>query len=98
MRRTGLVADFLDVENDVVCVFLKAVVDRGFEVGFRAVVIDAQAAADIDILEACAKALKLRVDAGELNDGVFDVADVVDLRAEVEVKEVQAIAHAVATE
>lgn len=46
----GLVADFLDVEDHVVGVFLKAVVDRRAEVGLGAVVIDPQAAADIDVL------------------------------------------------
>src|SRR5213075_19009 len=82
MGSASLVADFLDVEDDIVGVFLKAVVDGGFEVGFRAIVIDAQPAADVDVLQASAEALKLGVNAGQLDDGVFDVVNVVDLRAQ----------------
>src|SRR5205085_4449802 len=78
--------------------FLEAVVDGGAEVGFGAVVVDAQAAADIDHLEARAEALHFDVYADQLDDGVLDVADVVDLAAEVEVQEVEAIAHAVLAE
>ena len=93
-----LVADFLDVEDDVVGVFLKAVVDAGAEVGLGAVVVDAEAAADVDVLEARAEALQFGVDADQLDDGVLDVADVVDLAAEVEVEQVEAVAHAVVAE
>src|SRR5207244_2409419 len=82
----------------VVGVFLDAVVDGGFEVGLGAVVIDAQAAADVDELQAGPEALHFDVDAGELDDSVLDVADVVDLAAQVEVEQVQAIAHVVSAE
>ncbi len=47
----GLVADVLDPEDDVVGVFLKRVVDRRHKVGLRAVVVDAQAAADVEVLD-----------------------------------------------
>ena len=63
-----LVADFLDVEDDVVGVFLEAVVDAGAEVGFGAVVVDAQAAADVDVFEAGAEALHFGVDANQFDD------------------------------
>jgi hypothetical protein len=94
----GLIADFLDVEDDVVGVFLDAVVDGGFEIGLGAVVVDAQAAADVDELEAGPETLHFDVDAGELDDGILDVADVVDLAAEVEVEQVEAVAHVIAAE
>ncbi len=51
MRHLGVVADALDVEDDVVGVFLERVVDARLEVGLRAVVVDAQAAADVEVLQ-----------------------------------------------
>jgi hypothetical protein len=47
----GLVADFPDVENDVVGIFLEPVVDAGAEVGLGPVVVDPEAAPDVDVLE-----------------------------------------------
>ena len=51
MRHAGLVAHALDVIDDVVGVFLQRVVDARLEVGLRAVVVDAQAAADVQVLQ-----------------------------------------------
>ena len=89
-----LVADALDAEDDVVGVFLERVVDRRFEVGLAAVVVDAESAADVEVLDAGTDAGQLDVDAGGLVDGVLDVADVGDLAAEVEVDQLQAVGHA----
>jgi hypothetical protein len=61
----GLVADALDVKDDVVGVFLQGVIDAGFEIGLRAVVIDAQPAADVHELQARARALQIDVDADQ---------------------------------
>ena len=94
----GLVADFLHVEDDVVGVFLEAVVDGGFEVGLGAVVVNTESAADVDHSEAGAEALQFGVHANELDGGGLHVADVVDLAAEVEVQQVEAVAHAVLAE
>ena len=71
----------------------KRVVDRRLEVGLRAVVVDAQAAADVEVLDAGPDAVQLDIDAGRLGQGVLDVADVGDLAAEVEVHQLQAIGH-----
>jgi hypothetical protein len=90
----GVVADVLDVVDDVVGVFLEAVVDAGFEVGLGAVVVDAEAAADVEEFEAGAGAFEFGVDAGGFDDRGFDVADVGDLAAEVEVEECEAVLHA----
>ena len=94
MRHAGLVADALDAEDHVVGVFLQRVVDRRLEVGLRAVVVDAEAAADVEVLDAGADAVQLDVDAGRLGQGVLDVADVGDLAAQVEVDQLQAVGHA----
>ena len=51
MRHLGFVADVLDVIDDVVGVFLQRVVDARFEIRLRAVVVDAQAAADVHVLQ-----------------------------------------------
>ena len=71
----------------------KRVVDRRLEVGLRAVVVDAQAAADVEVLDAGADAVQLDVDAGRLGQGALDAADVGDLAAEVEVDQLQAVGH-----
>ena len=93
VRDLGLVADVLDAEDDVVGVFLKRVVDRRHEVGLRAVVVDAQAAADVEVLDPGPDAEHLHVDPGRLGQGRLDVADVGDLAADVEVHELKAIGH-----
>ena len=49
MLHAGVVAHRLDVVDDVVGVFLERVVDARFEVGLRPVVVDAQAAADVEV-------------------------------------------------
>ena len=50
------------------------------------------------ILQPGAQALQFDVDADQLDDRVLDVADVVDLAAQVEVQQLEAIAHAAAFE
>ena len=50
VRHARIVAHALDVVDDVVGVFLERVVHARLEVGLRAVVVDAQAAADVEIL------------------------------------------------
>ena len=63
MRHAGFVAHRLHVIDDVVGVFLQRVVHARFEVGLRAVVVDAQAAADVEVLQAGAELGQLGVDA-----------------------------------
>ena len=63
MRHFGFVADILDVIHNVVRVFLQRVVHAGFEIGLRAVVIDAQAAANVEIFQPGARAFQLHINA-----------------------------------
>src|SRR5262245_38283698 len=93
VRHAGLVADALDAEDDVVGVLLQGVVDRRLEIGLRAVVINAEAAADVDVLDARSGPVQLGVDACDLGQGTLDAADVGDLAAEVEVDQLQAVAQ-----
>ena len=53
----------------------------------RARVVDAQAAADVEVLDAQPHLAQLGVDAGPLVDGVLHGADVGELAADVEVEE-----------
>ena len=94
MRHLCFVADVLNMMHDVVGVLLQGVIDARLEVGLRAVVIDAEAAADVHIIEARAGALQLDIDARGFNDGCFDLPDVGDLAAEMEVQRLEAILHA----
>ena len=94
MLHAGVVAHRLDVVDDVVGVLLERVVDARLEVGLRAVVVDAEPAADVEVLEAGAGLDELGVDARRLVQRALDDADVRDLAAEVEVQELEAVLHA----
>ena len=59
----------------------------------RAVVVDAQAAADVEVFDAGPDAEHLHVDAGRFGQRRLDVADVGDLAADVEVHELKAVGH-----
>ncbi len=93
VRHVACVADALDAVHHVARVFVERVVHRGFVVGAAAVVIHAQPAADIDILQPRAHELELRIDVREFVDRVLDAADVLQLAARMAVHELQAIEH-----
>ena len=95
MRDAAGLADAADAVHDIVRVFLDAVVHRGGIVAGRAVVVDAETTADVDVLEAGTEKFELRVDMRELVDGVLDALDVLQLAARVAVHELQAVEHAV---
>jgi hypothetical protein len=94
VRHADLVAHVLHVIDDVVGVFLQGIVDAGFEIGLRAVVVDAQAAAHVQILQAGAGARQVDVHADGFVHRGLDLPDIGDLAAQVEVQQVQAIGHA----
>ena len=75
-------------------VLLERVVDGRFEVGLRAVVVHAQAAADVEVQEPGAMAGQVGVDPRGLGQRALDVADVGDLAAQVEVQQLEAVGHA----
>ena len=83
MRDARFVADLLQVVHDVVRVLLQRVVDRGVEVGLAAVVVDAQAAAAVEVAHVGAQGGQLHEDAAALAQRVLDGADVGDLGADV---------------
>ena len=89
----GLVADVLHLVDDVVGVLLDGVVDAGKIARLGAVVIDPQAAADIDVLQADPELLHLHVDAGPLDEGVLDLVDLGDLAADMEMEELEVVEH-----
>ena len=94
VRHFRFVANALDVIDDVARIFLKRVVDARFEIGLRAVVVDAKPAAHVHVLRARCPALELDVDARRLDHRGLDLADVRDLAAEVEVQQLEAVFHA----
>ena len=95
MGQAARVADAGHAVDDVVRVLAQRVVRGRLEVRARAVVVDAEAAADVDVLESRAEARELRVHHRELVDRVLDAADVVQLRARVAMHQLQAVEHAV---
>src|SRR5687767_7260289 len=96
MLHARVVTHRLDVVDDVVGVLLERVVDARLEIGLRAVVVDAKAAADVEELETGARLHELGVNARRLVEGAFDDPDVGDLAAEVEVQELEAVLHPMA--
>ena len=94
MLHAGVVAHCLDVVDDVVGVFLERVIDARFEVGLRPVVVDPEAAADVEVLQAGPRLHQLRIDAGRFVERALDDPDVRNLAAEVEVEQLEAILHA----
>src|SRR6266581_809559 len=75
------VADIGDVIDDVVGVFLEAIVGGAVESRAAAVVIHAQAAADVDVLEGETHLVELGVITGGLLNGLFHRENVRHLRA-----------------
>ena len=88
-----IVAHRLDVIDDVVGVFLQRVVHGRLEVRLRTVVVHAETAADVQVLQARALLGELAVDARRLVQGVLDDPDVGDLAAEMEVEQLEAVFH-----
>ena len=93
VRNPRLIAGVLHVVDDVVGVFLQAVIHARLEVRLRAVVIHPQAAAHVEILEPRPPFHEFRVDPRSLVEGHLDVADVRDLAALVEMQQLQAVFH-----
>ena len=95
------VRDALGVErghdrlDDVRAVLVQRVVLAVFVVGLGAVVIDGQAAAEIQVAECGAFLDQVDIVAAGLEHAAADVADIGDLRAEVVVQQLQAVEHVV---
>ena len=93
-----LVADVGDVIDHVARVFAERVVRAAVVGGTAAVVIDAEPAAHVEVLEPEAELLELGVVARAFAHGALHRLDVGNLRADVEVHELQAILHLVRAE
>ncbi len=94
MRDALGVADVHDVIDDVVAVLLERVVRRAVETGARAVVVDAEAAADIEVTKRVPHLRELGVIARRFAHRAFDRRDVRHLRADVEMDELEAMRRA----
>ena len=88
------VADVHDIVDDIASVLLEGVIGGGIEGGAGAIVIDAEATADIDVAEFVAHFEHFGVETRGLADGAFDGADVGDLGADVEVDEFEGMSEA----
>jgi hypothetical protein len=89
----GVVAGLLDRRDDVVRVFLHGVVHRRVEIGLRAVVVDAETPADVDQRRAGAHLVQPHEDAAGLPERVLVGPDRRDLRADVEVQQLETAQH-----
>jgi hypothetical protein len=93
MGDAGCVAHLLQAEHQVVGVLLQGVVHRRGEVGLRPVVVHAQAAAGVEVLERRAQTHDLDEEAASLAQGVLDGTDGRDLAAQVKVQQLEAVEH-----
>ncbi len=80
--------------DDVVRVLLQGVVDSGFEIRLCSVLVDSQPSTDVLIAQARAGALQFDVDSAGFHHRGFDLANIGDLAAQVEVQELETILHA----
>ncbi len=93
MRDVARVADARNSVHHVARVFLQRVVHRRREVRAAAVVVDAEAAAHVDVLQARAHAHQLRIHVGELVDRILHAPDVLELAAGMAMHQLQAVEH-----
>jgi hypothetical protein len=93
VRDLRLLAGLLDRGHDVVRVLLHGVVRGRRPVRGRAVVVHAEAAAHVQELEPRARLHQLDVDPAHLAHRVLDRPDRRDLRADVEVEQLEAVEH-----
>ena len=91
VRHLLRVANVADVINHVVGVFLQGVIGRAVERGPAAVVIDTEAAADVDVFDRETHLVKFAVETGGLLDGLFDGENVRHLRADVKMDELETV-------
>ena len=82
-RNFGSGADFADVEHDIAGVFLHRIVHGALEIGARTVVIDAEAAPDVEESHREPHFCQLAIEACRLDHGVLDRDDIRHLRADV---------------
>src|SRR5690349_17765209 len=85
------VADVTDVINDIVRVFLQGVIGRAVERRPAAVIIDTQAAANINVFDGKAHLVKFGVETRRLLDRFFDSEDVRHLRADVKMNQLETV-------
>ena len=94
MRHIGIPADGVDVRDHVVGVLLQGVIDAGVEVGLRTVVVDAQPAAHVQVLQPGAATVQIDIDSRRFDKGRLDLANVGHLAAKVKVQQLQTVGHA----
>ena len=89
----SLFARFLNARDDVVSVLFEIVVHGAAEIGFRSVVVDGQAATDVEEAHLAAHLHQLDVDLSRFAHGVLHRDDARDLASDMEVQKFQAVEH-----
>ena len=96
VRNIRFIANVLNVVNNVARVLLQRVIHAGFEVRLRAIIINAQAAANVQHLQTRPNLFQINIDPGTFNHGRFNLADVRNLASQVEMQQLQRVFHAAA--
>ena len=91
MRQVFLFADFIQMVDHVIGVFLHRIVGAGSERGAGAVVIHPQPAADVDVFDIASLLHQFGVVAADFLEAGFDPADVGDLASQMKMDQADAI-------
>ena len=81
VRHFGIVTNILNVIHHIVCILFQRIVHTRFKIGLRAIVVNAQPAANIQVLQPGAAFLHLRIHPGGFNHCLLDLANIGDLAA-----------------
>ena len=79
MLHLRFVANRHETKNNVVGVFLQRVIHRRLVVGLGSVVVDAQPAAHVNVLQACARPLQLHIHTASFRQDVLDLTPPTEL-------------------
>ena len=91
MRQTVLFAGIANRPDDVVGIFVQAVVHRTVGLGAGAFIINAETTANVEALNIHAQLMQLHVEARRFTHAGGDIANIGHLRAKVEVQQLQAV-------
>lgn len=91
MRQTILFAGIANRPDDVVGVFVQAVVHRTVGLRTGALVVNAETAANVEALNIHAQLMQLNVETRGFTYAGGDIANIGHLRAKVEVQQLQAV-------
>ena len=93
MRHVGFVAHGLNRVNHVASIFFQRIVHAGFKVRLGTVVVNSEATTHVKVFQPSAATGELGIDASCFIEGRFDLTDIRDLAAQMEMQQREAVFH-----